>query len=140
MRLLFTGLVVLLLAANAHAASLQARLVQASNSADATDTALNDLEPKLKKEFGYNFYHLLGIQQASLDHGTKSRLDLGEGFVLFVTPRSEDRKGHKVELEWWSGNTLLVKTVARVPVKCSVLIKGPGVGDDWIILALSTCE
>jgi hypothetical protein len=140
MRGFLTSLVVLLLAANAHAASLQARLIRASNSFDATDAALNDLEPKLKREFGYNFYHLLGCQQASLDQGLKSRLDLGEGFVLFVTPHPSARRAHEVDLEWWSGNTLLVKTVARVPGKCSVLIKGPGVGEDWIILALSVHE
>jgi hypothetical protein len=140
MRRFFTGLVVLLLAANARAASLQARLIRASDSFDATDAALNDLEPKLKREFGFNFYHLLGCQQATLDQKIKSRLDLGEGFVLFVTPHPSAWRAHEVELEWWSGNTLLVKTVARVPGKCSVLIKGPGVGEDWIILALSGRE
>lgn len=140
MRRLFTSLVLLLLAANAHAASLQARLIRASNSVDVMDPALNDLGPKLKRQFGYNYYQLLGCQQASLDQGLKSRLDLGEGFVLFVTPHPSAWRAHEVELEWWSGNTLLVKTVARVPGKCSVLIKGPGVGEDWIILALSARE
>jgi len=140
MRRFFTCLVVLLLAASARAASLEARLIRASNSFESTDAELNDLQPKLKRQFGYNFYHLLGEQLAPLDQKSKSRLDLGEGFVLFVTPRTSAWRARELELEWWSGNTLLVKTVARVPGKCSVLIKGPGVGEDWIILALSMCE
>ena len=88
MRGLLTGIVVVLVAASAYGASINARLIQASNTAEPSDETLKQLEPKLKKEFGYKFYHLLGTKQESLDQTTKIRLDLGEGFVLFVTPKS----------------------------------------------------
>jgi hypothetical protein len=140
MRLLLTGLVVLLVVVSSHGASIQASLIRASNTSEASDEALKEWEPKLKKEFGYKFYHLLGAKQESLDQKTKSRLDLGEGFVLFVTPRSVDKTANELELEWWSGRALLVKTLAKIPAKRSVFIKGPGVGEDWIILALSVHE
>ncbi len=140
MRRFLTGLVVLFVAASSHAASINAQLIRASNTSEASDEALKELEPKLKKEFGYKFYHLLGTKQESLEQKTKSRLDLGEGFVLFVTPQAEDKKGNELEIEWWSGRALLVKTVAKIPAKRSVFIKGPGVGEDWIILALSVHE
>ena len=140
MRGLLTGIVVVLVAASAYGASINARLIQASNTSEPSDETLKQLEPKLKKEFGYKFYHLLGTKQESLDQTTKIRLDLGEGFVLFVTPKSVDKKGNELELEWWSGRALLVKTVARIPAKRSVFIKGPGVGEDWIILAVSVRE
>jgi hypothetical protein len=140
MRWILVNLAVLLFALNLQAASLQARLVRASNNFKATDAGLKDLEPKLKKEFGYEYYHLLGAQQEALDQTTKSRLNLGEGFVVFVTQKSAEKTLHELEMEWWSGKALLVKTTIKIHEKRSIFIKGPGVGDDWIILALSVHE
>jgi hypothetical protein len=140
MRWILVHLVVLMFALNSQAASIQARLIRASNNFKATDAGLKDLAPKLGKEFGYKYYHLLGEQQEVLDQKDKSRLNLGEGFVVFVTQKSVEKHLHELELEWWSGKALLVKTVVKIPEKRSIFIKGPGVGDDWIVLALSIHE
>ena len=143
MHWLITVLVALLLTAPMQAASIEARLIRATNKADdsqPTDAALKDIAPKLKKRFGFEHYHQLGSQRQPLDQKSTSRLDLGEGFVVFVTPKSVEKTAHELEVEWWSGRASLVKTVVKISEKCSVLIKGPEVGEDWIILALTVQE
>jgi len=49
-----------------QAASIEARLIRASNTDDKPDEQLSKLEPKLKKVFGYRHYKQLGIQKAPL--------------------------------------------------------------------------
>ena len=143
MRWLITVLVALLLAVPAHAASIQARLIRATNKAEDSapiDMALKDIAPKLKKRFGFENYRLIGTQQHPLESQSKSRLCLGEGFVAFIKQKSAEKKAHELEVEWYSGRALLVKTSVKISEKCSVLIKGPEVGEDWIILALTVQE
>jgi hypothetical protein len=131
---------VFFLAANAHAASIQARLIRASNESIETDAQLKDLTPTLEKKFGYKHYQQLGSQKASLGNDTSRRLDLGEGFVVFVRERATDKKTHDLEVEWTSGRASLLKTTLKIAEKSSVFIKGPGVGNDWIVLALTVLE
>jgi hypothetical protein len=131
---------ILLLADGAQAASIQARLIRASNEAAEADTQLKDLAPKLEKKFGYKHYQQLGSQKASLDPDTSRRLDLGEGFVVFARERSTDKKTHELEVEWTSGKASLVKTTLKIAEGGFVFIKGPGVGNDWIVLALTVLE
>ena len=119
------------------AATLDAQLVRASKSFTATDDALASLQPKLKKLFGYDHYRQLGRQQTALATGTRHRLNLGEGFTLFVTPRATTAHSSTVALEWYSGKTALVKTTATLAENSPLLIKGPEVGYDWIVLALT---
>lgn len=66
MRWLSLMAVSLLLAASAEAASIRAYLVRASNDDKATDARLKDIEPLLKIRFGYQHYHLLGVQQEAI--------------------------------------------------------------------------
>lgn len=131
---------ILLFAANTQAASIQARLVRASNEAAEADTQLKDLAPKLEKKFGYKHYQQLGSQKASLGTDISRRLDLSEGFVVFIRERSADKKTHELEVEWTSGKASLLKTTLKIAEGSFVFIKGPGVGNDWIILALTVLE
>jgi len=133
----FLGVVVsALLAMSAEAATVQARLVRASNDSKKADKRLTDIEVKLKETFGYQFYQQLGAQQRPLQAGTKLRLDLGREFVLFVMPRSADKHQRELELEWYSGKTLLVRSVVKIVENGHLFVKGPEVGNDWIVLAV----
>ncbi|HUJ09478.1 MAG TPA: hypothetical protein VL171_05575 [Verrucomicrobiae bacterium] len=125
------------LAFNTQAASIEARLVRGSNDTKAVDSKLQDLEPKLKKQFGYEYYQQLGVQKARLQENKTRRLNLGEGFVLFVTPKSIVEKVHELDLEWTSGRASLVKTTVRIPEGDYLFIKGPAVADDWILLVVT---
>jgi len=132
--------IVLLIAVSARAASLEARLIRASNESAKSDEQLKNLEAKLKKQFGYKHYLQLGFQKTTLEPDINRRLDLGEGFVVFARERSVDKKTHELDVEWTSGRASLLKTTLKIAEKGSVFIKGPGVGNDWIILALSVLE
>jgi len=140
MRFLLVQLSLVLATSFAHAASIEARLVRASNDLKVVDPSLKELQPKLKKKFGYDFYQQLGIQQEVLRENKTYRLNLGEGFVVFVTPKSQTKKVHELELEWTSGRASLVKTTVKIPEGNHLFIKGPAVADDWILLAITIRE
>jgi hypothetical protein len=133
-------LLVWLAAVSAHGAQVQARLIRASQDEKRDDARLKSLHPQLKKTFGYPYYQQMGERQAPLKTDTTNRLDLGEGFVVFIRPRSADKKVHELEIEWTSGRASLVKSTVKIPEGRHLFIKGPGVGDDWIVLALTVRE
>src|SRR5206468_10766091 len=115
MRGLAITLLALLLAPITQAASIQARLIRASNDKKIEDAALKDIQPKLKKRFGYPYYQQLGVQQEVLKEDKTYRLNLGEGYVVFVTPKSTNKKIHELDLEWTSGRASLVKSTVKIP-------------------------
>lgn len=137
MRWIATLALSLLLALPAQAANVQARLIRASNESGKSDVCLADLQGKLKEKFGYKFYQQLGTQQQPLKAGTKLQLDLGQNFQVFVTPKSSDKRQQEFELEWYSSKTLLVRSVVKIVENGHLLVKGPEVGNDWIVLAVS---
>ena len=137
MRPFLVALLLVGLAGSAQAASIEARLIRASNDKKATDPSLKDIEPRLRKRFGYDYYQLLGVQQEILRENKTYRLNLGEGFVVFVTPKSTAEKTHEMDLEWTSGRASLVKTTVKIAEGNHLFIKGPGVGDDWIVLVIT---
>lgn len=127
----------LLLAGTGQAASIQVRLIRASNEGAGTDAALADIAGKLREKFGYQFYQQLGSQQQALRAGATLRMDLGENFRVLVKPRSAQKREQELELEWYSGRTLLVRSVVKIVENGHLLVKGPEVGNDWIVLAVS---
>jgi hypothetical protein len=133
-------LLLLLCPAVTNAAEVQARLVRASNDEKLADDRLQTLEPQLKKKFGYAYYRQLGEKQETLKPDKTNRLDLGEGFVVFVTPKSAEKKMHELDVEWTSGKASLVKSTVKISEGGHLFIKGPGVGNDWIVLALTVRE
>ncbi|HUI07703.1 MAG TPA: hypothetical protein VL486_11940 [Verrucomicrobiae bacterium] len=140
MRSLLVALLALLVAGSTQAASIEARLIRASNDKKVTDPSLRDIEPRLKRRFGYEYYQLLGVQQEVLREHKTYRLNLGEGFVVFVTPKSTSQRMHEMDLEWTSGKASLVKTTVKIAEGNHLFIKGPGVGDDWIVLVVTLRE
>ena len=130
------GLVILLslgiLAGSASADSLQVRLIRATNAPDGEDPAVRDLRPELDKKFGFRRYEVISTRTQKLRAGQAVRIDLGEGFVVFATGRPGQPP--RADIEWYAGKVSLVKAQG---VQGRVLIKGPAVGAEWIILALT---
>jgi hypothetical protein len=137
MRTLFLIGGILLAALNLHAANLDATLIRASGDLEQTDAELAKLKPKLKKLFGYEHYRQLGHSAEPLVLDQRKRLNLSKGFTVFVTHRADSKKTHTVDLEWYSGKAAIVKSTIKLTEGSPVLIKGPEVGKDWIILALT---
>lgn len=140
MRLLIALLTLTLLSSSARAASIHARLIRATNEEVKHEDKLKDIEPELKRNFGYAHYQQLGAEHTDLEKGKCQRLNLGEGFVVFIRPKVCEGKTHEFEAEWTSGKVSLVKTTVKIPEKKSVFIRGPEVGKDWIVLSLTVQE
>ncbi|MDW8343620.1 MAG: hypothetical protein RMM51_03925 [Verrucomicrobiae bacterium] len=121
----------------ASAEQLEVRLIRASHELKTTDDDLKPLLPTLKKLFGYEHYTRLGNHhQQKFPPAQRRRLDLGEGFTIFITVTNSDPRGADVEFEWYSGKAALVKSNVRLTPNSPLLVRGPEVGKDWIILAL----
>ena len=140
MRYLALSLAFIVAATGVHAATIQARLIRATHDAETTDAPLKDIEKELKQKFGYKYYVQLGSQKQLLKSNKLCRLDVGQGFAVSITPKSVANKTHEVEAEWTSGNTSLVKITAKIVERGTLLFKGPAVGKDWIVLALTIHE
>jgi hypothetical protein len=137
MRWIGLSLVLALGSFSATAATIEARLIRASNDKACADDRLKDLEPKLRKVFGYPAYQQIGIKREPLKADTRVRLDLGEGFVVFAALNSSQNDLHKLDLEWYSGRMLLVKTGAKLRTNHYLFYKGQPVGNDWILLVIT---
>jgi hypothetical protein len=140
MRWLAVILFVVTLNVSARAASIEARLIRASNEIEKPDEQLTKLEPKLRKVFGYRFYTQLGIKASELPDNERVRLDLGEGIVIFITPKAEEKKARIMDFEMYSGRAALVKSTIRVPRDHQMLIKGPEVGSALLIVSFVVVE
>ena len=136
-KIIMALLALLLVVVEAGAASVQARLVRANNRGAQNDPALKDIETKLKAQFGYNSYRQTGAGQQEIKTSDKLRFDLGEDFRVLVTPKSADKKQRELEIEWYSGKTLLVRSTVKVIHNGHVFINGPQVGENQILLAVS---
>ena len=140
MRRLIALLAGCLLTVSVHAASIEVRLIRASNDTEKSDEQLAKLEPKLKKVFGYQHYQQLGFQKTPLKNKEVRRLDLGEGIVVFVTPTSVEDKVHVMDFEMFSGRAALVKSTVRATRNRELLIRGPDVGSTLLIVSLVVVE
>ena len=139
MRWLVAALLGVVLSVSVQGASIEVRLIRASNETDKTDEQLTKLEPKLKKVFGYRLYQQLGLQRGPLKENRQVRLDLGEGIVIFVTPRAVEKKGQMMDFEMYSGRAALVKSSVRVG-HSELLVKGPEVGNTLLVVSLAVVE
>ena len=140
MRWLIAVLLGVALSAGVQAASIEARLIRASNEDAKPDEQLTKLEPKLKKVFGYKHYLQLGIQKTPLKDKETLRLDLGEGIVILITPKAEEKKARVMDFEMYSGKAALVKSTVRAPRDREMLIKGPEVGDTLLVVSFVVVE
>jgi cation diffusion facilitator CzcD-associated flavoprotein CzcO len=139
MRWLVAPLLAVVLSASVQAASIEARLIRASNETDKPDEQLTKLEPKLKKVFGYRHYQQLGLQRGPFKENAQLRLDLGEGIVILVTPRAAEKKGRMMDFEMYSGRAALVKSSVRVG-RSELFVKGPEVGNTLLVVSLAVVE
>lgn len=135
---IFAMALAVLLAVSSEAASVQARLIRASNgNAVSSDAALKDIEGKLKEKFGYKNHRQLSGKQQTIKSNDPLLFNLGEGFSLVVVPKSVDAKQCEMQIEWHSSDTLLVRSTIKALHNGHVFINGPKVGDGQIFLAVS---
>ncbi len=124
------------------AQTIQARLIKATFEEQPANPNLHDIVEELKTRFGYPHYQLMGRETGKLKADKPVRIDLGQGFVVFVTDRTgaSQSKRREVKVDWYSSKTLLVTFETKISPKGAILVKGPEVGKDWIVLALSLAD
>lgn len=121
----------------ARAEQIEVQIIRASLALKTTDEDLKPLHPSLKKLFGYDHYTRLGqAHREKLPLGERKFFNLGEGFSLFITMTETNALGAQVEFDWYSGKAAIVKSSVRLAPNSPLLVRGPEVGQDWIILAL----
>jgi hypothetical protein len=140
MRWLMAVLLGFVLSTGVQAASIEARLIRASNVDDKPDQQLSKIEPKLKKVFGYRHYEQLGIRTAPLKEKETLRLDLGEGIVILITPKAVEKKERIMDFEMYSGRASFVKFTLRVSHDRETLIRGPEVGSTLLVVSVVMVE
>jgi len=137
MRALILILLAGLLAVAADAATVQCRLIRATNTSNGTDLQLRDIATQLEKRFGYKYYRQLGAGKGTLPAKDKMlRLDVGEGFTTFITPKGEG----DLMVELYSGRAAVAKLTVKLKPGGHVLAGPIGVGQDWLILDLTLRE
>jgi hypothetical protein len=124
----------------AQAAEIEVRLVRASNQSEAPDEKLKDLEPKLRKVFGFRRYEQIGLKQEKLSEEGRVSIYPGEGFTVFVQSMSLAPDRHQLEVELFSGKASVLKTTARFPENSTVFIRGPEIGSGLIIVVLTVLK
>ncbi|MCG3147790.1 MAG: hypothetical protein PCFJNLEI_01231 [Verrucomicrobiae bacterium] len=141
MRLLVYSLTALLLAGSTYGGNVEARLIRASNEKAAPEEAVQDIAGKLKKVFGFEHYRQLGKDQKAIKRADPISLNIGEGFTLFCHPKAAAGNQHELDVELYSGKTLLVKQEKlTMRHKNVVFIRGPEVGSTLLIVALTVTE
>lgn len=141
MRALTLALLAALLAVTAEAATVQSRLIRATNTPVGTDKQLQDIEAQLRKQFGYKFYRQLGLGKGALPATDKTlRLDVGDGFTAFITPKSVEKQTQELRVELYSGRAAVAKLTVKLTSGGHVLAGPISVGNDWLILDLSLRE
>jgi hypothetical protein len=140
MRHLLTLVFALTFTVGTQAATVHARLIRASNDRNGGDPQLADIEKPLRDKLGYKYYRQLGTQQAPLVADKLTRLDLGEGFVVFVTGKGEEKGQQVLDLEWYSGKAILLRSTVKIGPGKHLFVKGPDVGAESLALAVSIHE
>lgn len=141
MRLLLIATLLLATVAAVDADQVHARLIRATNKPVGADPRLADIVAPLGKQFGYKYYRQLGNAQLAWPAGGQQRrLDVGEGFTVFVTPQAASGPARELAVEWYSGKTMLAKWVAKLPPGGHVFAGPVRVGEDWLVLALTRRE
>jgi hypothetical protein len=141
MRALPIALLAGLLAVTANAATVQTRLIRATNTPVGTDKQLHDVEAQLSKQFGYKYHRQLGLGKGALPgKGQTLRLDVGEGFTAFISPKAVEKQTHELAVELYSGRAAVAKLTVKLTPGGHVLAGPIAVGNDCLILDLSLRE
>ena len=121
------------------AATIEAKLIYAANDSDEPDQhLLKELEPRLRHDFGYKHYRLLGEKSAEMKEGDNVMLDLGHQFQLSVKHKGAKKDFQILQIdlfhkkEWRLYFELSVKQKGE-----PIFVKGPPTDNGLVIIELA---
>ena len=125
--------------ADESAAVIEVKLIYATNTEDQPkEEALKDIEPRLKPDFGYKHYSLLGEKSVELNEGDEEKLDLGHQIEVSIKHKDTKKHFHVLGVNLYHHNKWLFFIEVSVQQKSKpIFIKGPFTKDGLVIIALT---
>jgi hypothetical protein len=116
--------------------TVRAVLIRASNEPAAQDARLENVEYKLRRIFGFEYYRFMGESSAALPAGGEATLDLGGGHRLRISMGDADGSVRAV-VRWYRGDDLVLNTTVRAQRKTPVILGGASEGNGTLIITLT---
>ena len=126
------------IAANASAETVWSALVMANNRAEPTPipAELNKVQATLKRFFNYNQYQVIGQSRQELVTGEEDWQASSKFFSLHLQAKPPLKSPHRLNLQLFQEQKLLLETEATLTKRSPLVIRGPQVGDGQLVLLL----
>jgi hypothetical protein len=122
--------------AAAQGVDLHARLILASNDPAPQDPRLEDLEFKLRRVFGFEYYELLGKGGGMVDLPGQTSISLGNDCVLNIAAESAGGGRVRASVQWMRGRTTVLNTTVVVARGAGVILGGVSHKRGTLLVAL----
>jgi hypothetical protein len=120
-------------------AVIEAKLIYATNSEEPSrEEAPRDIESRLKPDFGYKHYCLLGEKSVKLKEDDEEKIDLGHQIEVSIKHKGTKKQFHVLGVNLYHQNKWLFFIEVSVQQKSKpIFIKGPFTKDGLVIIALT---
>ncbi len=122
--------------AAAQGVDLHARLILGSNEPTDQDPRLEDLEYKLRRVFGFEYYELLGKGGGIVELPGKTSISLGNDCVLNITAEPAGGGRVRASVQWLRGRTTVLNTTVVVARGAGVILGGVSHKRGTLLVAL----
>jgi hypothetical protein len=121
---------------SAQGVDLHARLILASNDPAPQDPRLEDLEFKLRRVFGFEYYELLGKGGGIVDLPGQTSISLGNDCVLNIAAEAAGGGRVRASVQWMRGRTTVLNTTVVVARGAGVILGGVSHKRGTLLVAL----
>jgi hypothetical protein len=105
------------------ATSIEATMILASHEPAAQDPRLENIEFKLRKIFGFEYYRYYGGGSAVVNLPGETSLALGHGFQLQISAKKHDGRV-RAGIKWLRGDEVVLSTAVNMERGTPVILGG----------------
>jgi hypothetical protein len=116
--------------------ALKATLILASNEPAAQDSRLDNVEYKLRRVFGFEYYRHYGESTAAVAVPGSTSLTLGHGNRLQIHISGAKDNRLRAQVQWFRGNDLVLNTTVVVDRRTPVVLGGVSHENGTLIVTL----
>ena len=118
-------------------ANVSATMILASNEDKPSDKRLKQIEPKLRKIFGFKTYQQSGSGSGRCSIPGETTLSLGGKFKLMAKIEDAGDKKLRVHIRWTEGKKAMIDTTMVRRRGDPIILGGPMQGDATLIVSLT---
>jgi hypothetical protein len=122
--------------ARAQTITLHARLILASNEPAAQDPRLEDLEYKLRRIFGFEYYQMLGKGEGIVELPGDASLVLGRECRLSISAAQARGGQIRASVQWLRGKEVVLNTTVVMGRGAGVILGGVSHESGTLLVAL----